>query len=115
MICEACHGTGNVSTRFDPYDGVWVDFPCQTCGGSGRDYCCGGSERYGQLDGESTGRDPSAASKTDGAARHSDQDGGSPPIEDQWLENAANQDAVISASEVEFFEELRRLRQQGTY
>ncbi len=79
MICEACHGTGNVLTRFDPYDGVWVDFPCQTCGGTGRDYCCGGSERYGQLDGESTGRDPGAASKTDGAETHSDQDGGSPP------------------------------------
>ena len=74
MICETCHGTGwpmGLDTGFLQ--------PCQVCGGSGFAYCCEGSERYGQLDGGSTGRDPGAASKTDGSERNSDQDGGPPP------------------------------------
>ena len=82
MICETCHGSGNRIHQVHNRTGMLECFlPCVTCGGSGFDYCCVGSERYGQLDGESTGRESSAASKTDGTERCSGQDGGSPPLE----------------------------------
>jgi hypothetical protein len=55
MICETCHGTGFSTPRWNP----WL--PCEVCGGSGRDYCCQGSERYGQ--GGLSGKVPGLRSK----------------------------------------------------
>jgi hypothetical protein len=78
MICETCHGTGLLPTQLK-----WGirDVPCQDCIG-GISYCCGGSERYGQLEtGEVIREDSDAASKPAGSAWSTDQDRTSPPNE----------------------------------
>lgn len=70
MICETCHGTGFTRRYLSLMGGeMWADEPCTVCGGCGFDYCCGGSERYGQVIWEV----PDTASNTAGSEKSEDQ------------------------------------------
>ena len=63
MICETCHGSGWVRHSNPEWNDVHI--PCDVCGGCGHDYCCGGSERFGQVIWEV----PDTASNTAGSEK----------------------------------------------
>lgn len=45
MLCERCYGVGMVAYRPDGTNlPQGYQMPCEDCGGTGYEYCCGGNQ-----------------------------------------------------------------------
>jgi len=57
MRCDLCQGTGWYQPAPEFVTFLWNEkIPCPECHGNGITYCCEGSERYGQLKNDETGK-----------------------------------------------------------